>query len=418
MLQLELLDPDLTAPTISQPTTFSSNLSSPCHRWFRYSAGYSAEWCSRLIAEKNARVVFDPFVGSGTTLLAAQAVGARSLGVEAHPLIARIGRAKLLWSSSADLLEASAARVLAKVRRFERDQESTSALIRKIYSPESYCRLAALREAVKYEDNELLWLALVSILRECSPAGTAQWQYVLPDRKKSKVKEPYAAFADRVGQFVFDMKSMHRTQPEATTAELLQGDMRNMDSLPTDWADLVVTSPPYANNYDYADATRIEMSFLGETNNWSDLAGIRKLLIHSCSQQMSGYDSNAVLRTDPCLEAIRDDLAAVHDELAKVRLTRAGRKAYHAMAVAYFADLGRIWHSVRKVVKKGGACCWVVGDSAPYGVHMPVEEWLGRLALQAGFSDYWFEQARVRNVKWKNRKHRVPLQEGYLWVKG
>jgi hypothetical protein len=49
---------------------------------------------------------------------------------------------------------------------------------------------------------------------------------------------------------------------------------------------------------------------------------------------------------------------------------------------------------------------------------VPVIDWLGCLAVAAGFHDFHFERTRDRNVKWKNRKHRVPLCEGRLWVKG
>jgi hypothetical protein len=47
-----------------------------------------------------------------------------------------------------------------------------------------------------------------------------------------------------------------------------------------------------------------------------------------------------------------------------------------------------------------------------------VDKWLGELALAAGFKTYKFEKIRDRNTKWKNRKHRVPLHEGILWVEG
>jgi hypothetical protein len=62
--------------------------------------------------------------------------------------------------------------------------------------------------------------------------------------------------------------------------------------------------------------------------------------------------------------------------------------------------------------------CFVIGDSAPYGVYVPVIEWFGKLALAAGFESWSFEKLRDRNIKWKNRKHRVPLCEGHLWVRG
>lgn len=60
----------------------------------------------------------------------------------------------------------------------------------------------------------------------------------------------------------------------------------------------------------------------------------------------------------------------------------------------------------------------MVGDSAPYGVYVPVDQWLGRLALAAGFKSFDFVKLRDRNTKWKNRKHRVPLHEGILRVVG
>jgi hypothetical protein len=65
---------------------------------------------------------------------------------------------------------------------------------------------------------------------------------------------------------------------------------------------------------------------------------------------------------------------------------------------------------------EGAQACFVIGDSAPYGIHVPVDRWLGDLAIAAGFRNYTFEKVRDRNLKWKNRKHRVPLKEGNLRV--
>ena len=62
--------------------------------------------------------------------------------------------------------------------------------------------------------------------------------------------------------------------------------------------------------------------------------------------------------------------------------------------------------------------CFVIDDSATYVIYVPVIEWMGRLAQSAGFESFEFEKTRDRNVKWKNRKHNVPLCEGRLWVRG
>ena len=93
-----------------------------------------------------------------------------------------------------------------------------------------------------------------------------------------------------------------------------------------------------------------------------------------------------------------------------------GKKAYDDMIVAYFADLAQVWKALDRVCTADAEVCFVIGDSAPYGVYVPVEKWLGTLAIAAGFGSWRFEKVRDRNLKWKNRKHRVPLKEGRLWV--
>lgn len=104
--------------------------------------------------------------------------------------------------------------------------------------------------------------------------------------------------------------------------------------------------------------------------------------------------------------------------LAAVRKTKGGKKTYHLMIACYFRDLALVWQSLRRVCAPRAKVCFVIGDSAPYGVYVPVIPWLAALAQSAGFGSYRFERTRDRNVKWKNRKHRVPLQEGRLWIEG
>src|SRR3989442_8447904 len=96
-------------------STFIDNMKLPIHRWFRYSAGFSADWVKAVIQTFQSSeeiVLFDPFVGSGTTLLAAQECGIKSIGLEAHPFVARIARAKTSWQTDAMQLKEFTAQIL------------------------------------------------------------------------------------------------------------------------------------------------------------------------------------------------------------------------------------------------------------------------------------------------------------------
>jgi hypothetical protein len=199
-----------------------------------------------------------------------------------------------------------------------------------------------------------------------------------------------------------------------------QTDARICDGVPDGYANLVITSPPYPNNYDYADATRLEMSFMQEISGWGDLQEtVRRHLIRSCSQHVPSRTVNLdEVLAAPELAPIREELSAVCSQLDEIRHTKGGKKTYHLMVACYFRDLALVWQSLRRVCEPGATVCFVIGDSAPYGIYVPVIPWLGALAVAAGFKGFKFERTRARNVKWKNRKHRVPLQEGRLWVQG
>jgi hypothetical protein len=265
---------------------------------------------------------------------------------------------------------------------------------------------------------ELTWLALVSILRSVSHAGTAPWQYVLPKKQKKAPLSPWTAFDLMADTIAADMTAAGTVQ--GPHAVLVQADARDCAGVPDGTADLVVTSPPYANNYDYADATRLEMCFMREIDGWGDLQRtVRDRLVRSCSQHVPerAVDLEAVL-AEAVLAPLGSEIADVCRKLAEVRKEKGGKKTYHLMVACYFLDLARVWKALRRVCDRPSRVCFVVGDSAPYGVYVPVMAWLGKLAEAAGFRGCTFERTRDRNVKWKNRKHRVPLCEGRLWVKG
>jgi hypothetical protein len=425
--QPQLFDADDALPVRdATSSTFTDNLKLPVHRWFRYSAGFSAEWVQSVIREPHSNSslrVLDPFAGSGTTLLAAQQLGVESRGLEAHPFVSRITDAKLCWQSDADEFRSLAKKVVASAKKMTTQLDEYPKLIHECFDHATLASLDQLRKAmIKVDDGRpaarLVWLTLAAILRKCSHAGTAQWQYILPKKSKSAPQEPFAAFNLQVKTIYRDM--LNFAERDCAAAELIRGDARTCAEIPDRWANLVITSPPYPNNYDYADATRLEMSFFRELLGWSELQSkVRRHLVRSCSQHVPEKDVNlAEVLASPCLEPIRAEISEVCRQLAEIRLTKGGKKTYHLMVACYFSDLAQVWHALRRVCDSPSRICFVIGDSAPYGIHVPVIDWLGRLARAVGFHEFKFERTRDRNVKWKNRKHRVPLCEGRLWVEG
>jgi hypothetical protein len=357
-----LLFPTEEGPTIREATssTFVDNMALPVHRWFRYSAGFSAQWVESVIVRACASgeaAVFDPFAGAGTTLIAAEKLGVPAYGVEAHPFVSRIARAKLLYRSDPEAF-------LKRVGKIKRLAQTSSVeigdyppLIRKCFTDASLACLDQLRRAWEKTDDQsdasrLVWLALVAILRPVSHAGTAPWQYVLPRKTKRAPLHPLAAFESMTAMIAADMRAVGAVK--GSPALLISSDARTCVDVPDQWANLVITSPPYANNYDYADATRLEMCFLREIDGWGDLQqAVRQHLIRSCSQHVPerAVDMEQILSA-PELAVLREEIMGVCKQLASVRQQKGGKKTYHLMVAAYFLDLAKVWNALRRVCRQ------------------------------------------------------------------
>ncbi len=260
-------------------STFIHNMGLPVHGWYRFPAGFSAEWAQQVIEDHRGVIgelaVLDPFAGVGTTVLAGESAGVPACGVEAQPFIQRIAAAKLLWHSNIAEFHEMAQAVADLAKSKCRQLPPYPKLIHGCFTEESLNDLNALRCAWE-ELNDgspgatLSWLALVGILRACSSAGTAPWQYVLPSKTKNKVLPPYDAFDLQVRRMLADMNYWQMLEARRD-ANISRDDARLLETVQADSVGLVVTSPPYANNYDYGDATRLEMTFFGEVSGWGDV---------------------------------------------------------------------------------------------------------------------------------------------------
>ncbi len=130
---------EITSP--STFSTFTENMKLPIHRWFRYSAGFSAQWVETVINRAKTDVgnitVFDPFAGAGTTLIAAEKMRVESYGVEAHPFVARIAQAKLLYQTDAHAYLEHIKKIIKSAETSQGYVDNYPTLIRQCFSDSS-----------------------------------------------------------------------------------------------------------------------------------------------------------------------------------------------------------------------------------------------------------------------------------------
>jgi len=252
--QLELFEGDWKTEADAKAQrsgTFLDNMALPIHRWYRYSAGFAAKWVEQVLMDwgiRNGNVVLDPFAGSGTVSVVCDRLGITSIGVEAHPVVSRIAKAKLLWETPPERVRHFAGMIVRNARDRKPDISVYPQLVHRSFSQDALAVLDTLRCSwVELNDStpesELVWLALTAILRPTSKAGTAQWQYIQPRKIKKKVLPPLYAFQQHIELIASDIR---RAQETATCShgEIIAGDARNMADRIGAKVDAVVTSPP------------------------------------------------------------------------------------------------------------------------------------------------------------------------------
>ena len=215
-----------------------------------------------------------------------------------------------------------------------------------------------------------------------------------------------AKLREQLYQMCGDVQEIRRTSIPADKATFIYGDSRTYQSaIENESVDLVFTSPPYLNNYDYSDRTRLEMYFWNEAISWGDITQkVRSRLIMSATTQIvrSRYTQEKLLSDDfiKVVPNIAHELEPKIEHLAQLRLQKGGKKSYDIMVAGYFNDMLRVFQETFRVMKPGATFMLILGDSAPYGVHIPTDVFLGEVGKAAGFSHYTIEDLRTRGDKW------------------
>jgi DNA modification methylase len=409
-------------PKQKLPTNLSTR-NHAIHRWFNFIAGFSPEFVSWCIDESRVKatggVVIDPFAGMSTALVQANIEGVRSVGYEPHPFFYDISTAKVHLTDLEGLAEIE--RACESLQPFVDDlscvwsPDALKFLLKLV--PELHLRVLASAlqiESFLPERIRLMFRLVVSRLLEQTAQSQTDGIYKAPaSAKRSKgLAESISAVCDEIRE------DLNTAKIHINRATLYAKSSEKMSELEDESCSVCVTSPPYLNNFDFAEMTRMELYFWKYAGSWGEITDRvrRKLIVNTTTAptdlKRRQEDFKGLLSAEVVAE-----LAPVVAELAARKRHRAGKKDYDLLVYPYFAQMRRVITELARVLRPEAPLHLLVADAALYGVHIHTEYFLATLMRQNGFEIENIDRLRSRGERWilaKREGSSTPLGEFHI----
>lgn len=404
------------------------NANSAVHNWYKFTAGFSYKLVDLIVDEMGEKpsVIFEPFAGCGTTLVAAQKRKILSVGNESQQLMCNIINAKLNWDIDCyrcQEYKKSIHDYVADNILSDNVLGKCHDLLKSLYDKTTLKTLYLIRDAIRLINNEkyelFLNLALSQTLHKSALHPIAV-PYIVRSKNIVNSGDAWGKFSSIVDQMLIDLETMPHHQ---RYARVYKADSRKMNShIEESSCDLCITSPPYLNNLDYGEVSKVHTHFFGLTKDWHDITEIvRKELVtgatthyRDCDFDMKKFQDSEFATAN---KALMKELEQRYLYLQKYSSERHGKKSFHILMMHYFEDMYNVLKEMRRVLKPNSRAYLILGDSAPYGAYIPTTLFLGDIAMSIGFSEYRIDKIRSRGQKWKIKtRHNVELSENLLTI--
>ena len=212
----------------------------------------------KQFAHKRATVL-DPFCGSGTTLVEARLLGCNAIGVDVNGLSSLLSKVKATPLSEKELTQIKSFLELIANEDFQWKMKRPTIKVKEIDGLEHWFQYNVAEELTHIlnliaelgDENvrDFLKIVLSSIIvrvsNQESDTRFAAKNKSIPDNFT------FGLFLTRANEYLTRIAEYSKKVNGDGYLKLLNADSRNLSMLDNESIDIVITSPPYANTYDY-----------------------------------------------------------------------------------------------------------------------------------------------------------------------
>jgi DNA modification methylase len=226
---------------------------SPIYRWFQMKESFSGALVKMLLNlwKPIEGLVLDPFCGAGTTMLACKEMGIDGIGLEIHPFLHFITKAKIQEYDVARLKD-----FFPKVLTSSHvDRVEVPPLVRRVFPLKVLHQISSYRDSIDKScdknTRDFFRLALVRAAMRCS--------WVKKDGAVIKTRyRKLKPLAHELKRALTEMlEDVYRFPRSASRVHVLMGDARRIP-LKNESVGAVITSPPYLFKSEYLREFSVE----------------------------------------------------------------------------------------------------------------------------------------------------------------
>ena len=397
--------------------SFQANKTEPFYRWFKFKEGFSTAFVKYILDSFGkpfgGQTILDPFSGIGTTMTTSIENGFNAIGIELlSPGIlatkARIAAKKVDLNKLKEHIN----------NLFNIDFENRNVpkqfyfqhltITQGAFSNKTEIAIANACYYINTHCNDddvriLLRFAISSILEDVSftrkDGQYLRWDYRAGRMLKSKFDKGViysfkARLKEKLEIITTDIESFNKNILSSTYYKLIQGSCLNkLHEIGSSTIDMVITSPPYCNRYDYTRTYALELAFDGVDNK--KIKTLRQTLLSATVENKSKiYELEKFYASINKTDTFKEVLASFYDQLALKEVIRnlyfhkdeLNNKNIPNMVANYFLEMSFVIREISRVLKPGGKVI-MVNDNVRYnGDEIPVDLILSEIAEASGLN--------------------------------